>query len=823
MRHIIAPELLGTNPQGLSTAEAAARFDRFGANDILPPVRSGFWPLLVASLSDPMLWFLLVSSGLFALVGERAEAIALLAAIVPLFGMDAFLHGRTQTSTAALASRLADTADVVRDGRLTSLNSRELVPGDRVVVKAGAWVPADGVLWSGDGIQIDESALTGESFPVRKHALPRILSQGDTVDDRHWLAAGTRLLTGEATLLVVGTGAATLYGELARSASVPTQAATPLQQAIRHLTGRLLVAAAGLCVLLAAVRLWQGFGLVDALLAAITLAVAALPEEFPLVFAAFLGVGVYRLARRHALVRRAVAVENIGRITCIFTDKTGTLTEGRLHLAHLVPAEGVDAARLLHCAAGASGTDLGDPVDAAIAARAGTVAATVMFPFSETRRRQVGLVDGADGRRAVMKGAPETVMACCALEAEYAAAWRARLSALAADGHKVLACAERRVEADASVEPDDGYTFLGLLAFEDPLREGVTEAVAAARRLGIRVIMLTGDHAGTAVAIAAELGLGGGSPSVREGDAVVADDAPLPDVIARCLPSQKLALVQRLQAQGELVAVTGDGINDVPALRAADVGIAMGERGTRAARDAGAIVLLDDNFSTLVGAIAEGRQLFANLRSSFAFLLVVHVPLVLTAALLPLAGQPLPYLPMVIVLLELAIHPLALLAFQQASADAGGTPLQRGIRVFDRPYLACLLFGSLLATMVVSAGWFMSAGDSVGHARAMAAGLLIALAVGSAAGLSGLKGALARRVIAVVAVGGFGVLLSAPGAALLEVSALDVYALAPLAAMLLGAAGLGAAMRQSGSLRPTRPATTAGLDGGKLGGGGEAR
>lgn len=796
MRHALPPELRDDDPQGLSTTEAAARLERFGANDILPPVRSGLWRLVVASLGDPMLWFLLVSAGLFALVGERTEAIVLLAAIVPLFGMDAFLHGRTQTSTAALASRLAESAMVIRDGEVRSLDSRALVPGDLVIVRAGDWVPADGVLWAGEGIQIDESALTGESFPVRKESLPEGDRPALAVDDRHWLSAGTRVLTGEARLRVAGTGAATLYGELARSAAAVAQAATPLQQAIRRLTGLLLAVAAGLCVLLAAVRLWQGFGLVDALLAAITLAVAALPEEFPLVFAAFLGVGVVRLARRHALVRRAVAVENIGRITCIGTDKTGTLTEGRLRLVHPLPADGVEPARLLRAAAGASGPDYGDPVDVAIRERAGTVTAAVMFPFTEARRRQVGLIDDADARRAMMKGAPETVMACCAMDADDAAHWRDRLSALAAEGHKVLACAERVVEADARDEPGTGYTFLGLLAFEDPLRDGVAEAVAAARGLGVRVIMLTGDHAATAVAIATELGLGDGRPSVREGDAVMADDAPLPDVIARCLPAQKLALVQRLQAQGELVAVTGDGINDVPALRAADVGIAMGERGTRAARDAGAIVLLDDNFATLVGAIAEGRQLFANLRSSFAFLLAVHIPLVLTAALLPLAGQPLPYLPVVVVLLELIIHPLALLAFQQAGTAAAAAPVPRGSHVFTRAQTAWLLAGSLLATLAVSAGWLLRIDSSVEAARGMVAGLLIALAAGVAAGLSGLRGGLARRVIALVAAGGFGLLLWPPGAALLEVAPLEGSAIAPVVAMLLAAAALGVAMRR---------------------------
>ena len=795
MQHAVDPALIASATEGLSTAEAAARQARHGPNDILPPMRSGVWRLIVASLADPMLWFLIVSAALFAMVGERTEAVVLLVAIVPLFGMDAFLHGRTQNSTAALAARLADTADVVRDGTRSSIDSRELVPGDRVIVGGGQWIPADGVLTGGEGVQIDESALTGESLPVRKHPVPRAPAALRAVDDLHWLSAGTRVLTGEVTLLVAATGAQTLYGELARAAQSVAQSTTPLQQAIRRLTAVLLAVAAGLCVLLALVRLWQGFGFIDALLAAITLAVAALPEEFPLVFTAFLGVGVYRLARQRALVRRAVAVENIGRVTCICTDKTGTLTEGRVQLSHVVPADDADRAHVLRAAAGASGPDSGDPVDLAIGALAGNVAAAATFPFTEARRRQVGLVDTSAGRLAVMKGAPETVLARCTLDADAATSWRDRLATLAAGGHKVLGCAERRVEPGSTVEPEDGYTFLGLLAFEDPLRPGVVDAIAAARAQGIRVIMLTGDHPATAGAIASELGLGDGHPSVREGDAVAADDAPLPDVVARCLPTLKLALVQRLQAQGEIVAVTGDGINDVPALRAADVGIAMGERGTRAARDAAAIVLLDDDFATLVRALAEGRQLFANLRASFAFLLVVHIPLVLTAAGLPLMGQPLPYLPMVIVLLELAIHPLALLAFQQSADAASAMPAPRGTRIFERREVALLGGGGLVATLAVAGAWFAHVDDGTGAARAMVAALLLALAAGSAAGLSGLRGALARRVVAAVLVGGLGMLAWPPAAALLDATPLAAGAVPWLLAMLVAGGAIGAALR----------------------------
>ncbi|NZA27115.1 cation-transporting P-type ATPase [Luteimonas sp. SJ-92] len=767
LRQIPRESLEGSDPgAGLRSGQVAERRRRFGGNDVAEAAPRRWWTVAAASARDPMLWFLLVVSALFLALGDVAEAVVLLAAIVPLLGMDAWLHRRTQVSTEGLASRLAATARVLRDGAWQLLPARDLVPGDVVEVAAGGWVPADGLLLSGGDPQFDESSLTGESFPVRKRALDVSGALPVDADASHWAHAGTRLLSGTARLWIVHTGARTQYGEIVRLARASRQARTPLQQSVARLVRWILIAALLFCLLLAAVRLLQGHGPLDALISALVLAVAALPEEFPVVFTLFLGVGVYRLAQRQALVRRAVAVENIGRVTAICSDKTGTLTEGRLRLAEAVPTEGLDGPALLALAASVVDAAGHDPLDQALCAASPSAACggerLATFPFTEARRRETALFRGSDGLVAVVKGAPETVLAMCAPDSPTQACWRERLDALAARGYKVIACARRALPTghDPEREPDSGYALAGLLAFGDPVREGVRESVQACLAAGIRVIMVTGDHPLTAGAIARDIGLGGGTPSVLGlgdpgGDPVDTDALAGADVIARAAPAQKLQLVQALQARGHIVAVTGDGVNDVPALQAADIGIAMGERGTRSAREAAAIVLLDDNFRTLVAAIAEGRQLFANLQRGFAYLLLVHLPLVLSAALVPLAGFPLLYLPIHIVWLELIIHPTSMLAFQRRSeAQLRGQPVARGpVRFFSARAWRALLLAGAAATGAVLAGHGLGGiagdvADPAAGARSLALAVLILCSVVFLAVLTGLRGRMPRLVAA---------------------------------------------------------------------------
>lgn len=761
-----------TGAGGLDSAQAEAQRRRFGRNDIAEAETRRWRDLLRDTARDPMIWFLAGTAALYGALGELVEAGTLLVAVLPLIGMDALLHWRTQASTEGLRSHLATAATVWRDGALAAIAVGDVVPGDLAVVEAGAAFPADGIIVGGRELQVEESALTGESYPVRKHALAAIPANDPEVaiDAAHWGLAGTRLLTGQASLRVAFTGGETLYGEIVRSARGAHER-TPLQAAIAHLVTVLLAAAAVVCVVLGIVRVRQGYGWVDAVVSALTLAIAALPEEFPVVFTFYLGVGVYRLARRQALVRRAVSVENIGRISCICSDKTGTITEGRLQLTHLVPAEGIGEDRLLALAAVASQPRGHDPLDLAIrqaaAARAPAPAVEEIerIPFTEGTRRETAIVRGTGAQAgavfAASKGAAEVILDMARLDAAQREDWTARAAALAGEGHKVIACAWQGLD-DAgwtSGAPQHGYQMAGLLAFEDPVRVGVAEAIARCRQAGIHTIMVTGDHPLTARAVADQIGLGGGAPRVitatqMEQHLAAGADAELDavDVIARAVPSQKLGLVRALQRRGEIVAVTGDGVNDVPALQAADVGIAMGERGTRSAREVAAIVLLDDNFRTIVRAIAEGRQLFLNLQRSFAYLVMIHIPLVITAALIPLAGYPVLYRPIHIVWLELIIHPTAMLVFQDLPAADRLAPLgrRRAARFFSNAdWLRIALVGAMLTAMV-SAGYARSlgAGGDVAHARAMALALLTTASAGITAALSRLRTRSARGVTA---------------------------------------------------------------------------
>lgn len=745
---------LGDLETGLTGAQADERRREFGLNAILEGPPAGWGDVLRDTLRDPMVWFLVGTSLLFLWLGELAEAVVLAIALLPIAGMDAWLHRRTQASTEGLSGRLASHAQVVRDGALMQIAALDLVPGDLAVVSAGSAMPADGLIVAADNVQIDESALTGEAMPVRKSAfdLPRTARDEIAVDGENWALAGTRLLTGEARIRIVFTGADTLYGQIVRSARASGNERTPLQIAIAALVRVLVAAAIALCVVLAIIRFYQGYGIVDAVLSAVTLAVAALPEEFPVVFTFFLGVGVYRLARRQALVRRAVVVENIGRVTCICTDKTGTLTEGRLSLDEVLAAPGVERDDLLQIAAAAARIESGDPLDMLLAeaARPAEGKRVAVFPFTEDRRRETAiLAEPAGTFLAAVKGAPETVLPMTNLSPIDRQRWIDTTRDLAATGHKIIACARQRFTSQPAGEPETGLEFAGLLAFADPVRDGVAEAVARAQAAGIRVIMVTGDHPATAIAIARELGIGGDDPLVVEGAdlAAMLDGRNGPvrdvDVIARAIPAQKLDLVQALQRTGEIVAVTGDGVNDVPALKGADIGIAMGERGTRTAREVASIVLIDDNFQTIVRAIAEGRQLFLNLRLSFAFLLMVHAPLVATAALVPLLGYPLLYLPAHVVWLELIIHPTALLVFQQAAASSDLEVLARRtrLRFFDnREWLVIgLVSGFAAALVMVGYVYSLGAEYDVDHARAMAMAALIFASATITATLSGLS------------------------------------------------------------------------------------
>lgn len=713
---------------GLSALEVATQRSRYGFNDIVEVPGHPWGELLLNTIKDPMIWFLIGIGTLFWLLGERGDAITLYVAVLPLVLMDAFLHWRTEASTVSLKNQLSSHVKVIRDENEVEINSRDLVPGDLVVLSPGIQLPADGLFDTAENIQVDESALTGESLPIVKKTAainPFLLSAKPQVNvtAENLGYAGTRVLTGHGFLRVLFTGVQTSYGEIVQSVARMPHEPTPLQKSIRQLVQVLIFAAFAFCFFLAGVRIYQGHGWFDALISAATLGVAAMPEEFPLAFTFFLGVGVYRLAKKRALVRQAVSVENIGRITTICTDKTGTITAGNLNLIHIESQQGISNDHLLRAAMVASSSQ-SDPIDVVIRETAEqkkleTFDRLKTQPFTEDRKRESAFIKMTSEKVLVcMKGAPEKVLMMSHLTESEKQDWRKRVSAWAHRGCKVIACAQAEVSTEAQAEPESGYNFLGLLVFADPIRPEVINAMAYCRKTQIKVLMITGDHPETAAAIAREAGLTAHSLNVvsAEDESQKFEETWLnknPDflkslhVVARCTPMQKLKIVTALKQAGEIVAVTGDGVNDVPALKAADVGIAMGERGTRSAKEVSSIILSDDNFNTIVNAIREGRQLFKNLTKSFEYLLLMHIPLVTVGAIIPLAGYPLVFLPIHIVWLELIIHPTALLSFQTAASDHQALPKTKGLFFSKGELMFLLLLGLVLAVVM---GWsFLSA------------------------------------------------------------------------------------------------------------------
>ncbi len=675
-----------TTAPGLTSREARVRLTRFGPNHIVPEQKQS--PLirwLLRPLADPMVVLLLVAGGTYLALGDRFDAIVILVAVVPIVLVSLILETRAERALERLRQLTAPTALVWRDGQRTRIPTELIVPGDLVVIQEGDVIPADGVLVESGQVIVDESALTGESQPVEKDLGPSL--------EQRQVWAGTTVLAGRATFEVTATGLRTRYGQVGSLVAGIRLRETPLQRRIRRLILRFAVGALAFCVAVAGIELGAGRGWSAAIIAGVSLAIAAIPEEFPMVYTLYLTLGAWRLSREHALVRRLASVETLGATTVICTDKTGTLTMGRVEVVALGTDVGITRSNdalgpadlaLIEAAVLACEPAPFDPLDQAILRFAASRGIGVErlhrgkplhdYAFDPVLKymSHVWQLDGLTLIAA--KGATEGI-----LHRSSASNSRRRMALeanqmLATEGLRVVAVAGASMPAptgDRALD-ESHLRFLGLIAFSDPLRPGVADALRACRSAGIRVIMVTGDHPVTAHAVAEGIGLPHRDEEpVVTGDALdLADEESLNDLVrrtnifARIRPEQKHRLVKVLRAQGEVVAMTGDGINDAPALREADIGIAMGQRGTEVARESGDLVLLDDNFATIVTAVRDGRRIFENLRRAFAYLVAFHIPLLLAALIVPLIGAPLLLLPVVLIWLELVVHPTASLVFE---------------------------------------------------------------------------------------------------------------------------------------------------------------
>jgi Ca2+-transporting ATPase len=683
---VIASPIATEGPTGLTSEEARLLLARHGPNRLVPEKRrSPLVASLLGAITDPMVLLLAAAGLTYVLLRHMVDAAVTLVAVAPIVSIDLLLEARAERALEGLKRMTAPTAAVLRDGERKVVSAEQVVPTDVVFLQEGDIVPADGTFVEGSNVMVDESALTGESQPVVKDAA----GTGDQLE----AYAGTTVLSGRGLMRVTATGTDTRYGRIGTLVAGISQTSTPLQRLIGRLVRKLALVALVFCTAVLAIELARGDGWGHGIIAGVSLGIAAVPEEFPMVFALYLALGAWRLARGRALIRRLAGVETLGSTTVICTDKTGTLTLGRQEIAGLVTDEGFlkfgdrlpePARTLLTSTVLASEPDPFDPLERAIVRYAESEGVDVAalhgrrllhdYPFDPLHKYISHVWSTGHGYRIFAKGAIEGILAQSVCEPETARAALEANRQLAGRGMRVLAVAAGELAEPTGDRAADesALRYLGLVAFTDPIRPGVVEALRECREAGVRVIMITGDHPETAHAVAHELDL----PHDEEAeiptgdlldeadDETVAAHVRTANLFARTRPENKHRLIRALKAQGEVVAMTGDGINDAPALREADIGVAMGQRGTEVAREAATMVLLDDNFATIVGAVRDGRRIFENLRRAFSYLIAFHVPLLLGALLAPLVGAPLLFLPIHLVLLELILHPTISLVFE---------------------------------------------------------------------------------------------------------------------------------------------------------------
>ena len=763
---------------GLSSAEARRRLMHDGPNELPAARRRGALGLLRDVVLEPMFLLLVACGAIYLALGDPHEASMLLGFVLVVIAITYVQKRRSERSLEALRDMSSPRALVLRDGEATRIAGRDVVAGDVVLLVEGDRVPADLRLLEASNLSIDESLLTGESAPVLKQVDRSVT--GAATDPRSQAFSGTLVTQGTGRGLVQATGEHSALGRIGASLQAITTENTPVQRE----TGRIVtwVAAVGLTVAAALALAWgltRGDWL-NGLLAGLTLAMAILPEELPVVLTIFLGLGAWRLAREKVLTRSMPAVELLGATTVLCVDKTGTLTMNRMAVHRfwvdgavheLDPVDTPDLPEAFHAtleyAVLASHRRAFDPMEAAIAEAgqrqlAGTehlhadwtvVDDYALSPDMLAMSRVWQSPDRQD-RLVAAKGAPEAIVDLCHLDRPQHDRIARQVSEMASAGLRVLAVARAVFPSGAlpAGQHDFDFEFVGLVALEDPVRPDVPAAIAECRAAGIRVVMITGDHPQTALSIARQAGLAAHGECMTGPQLDALDDAalsarlPHTDVFCRIPPEQKLRLVQAFRARGEVVAMTGDGVNDAPALKAAHIGVAMGARGTDVAREAASLVLLNDDFASLVTAVRYGRRVFSNLRKAIAFVLAVHVPIVGLSIVPVLLGWPMVLMPVHILFLQLIIDPACSIVFEAEplEADAMQNPPRRpDARLFDgQVLLRGLAQGVGLFGLVLLAYLYAR---SVSGSDEMARALAFAVLVVSNLGLIHVSRTWARR------------------------------------------------------------------------------
>ncbi len=745
---------------GLSGQEAARRLRESGFNELPSSKPKSLLRIAGDLLREPMLLLLVSCSGIYFLLGDVREALVLAVFVNLVIGIEIYQQQKTERALEALRDLSSPRALVIRDGRRQRIAGRDVVPGDILVLAEGDRVPADAALFSATNLSVDESLLTGESVPVRKQAAPEETAMDSPGgDDLPFVYSGTLMVQGTGMARVLATGLGTELGKIGKTLQATKSEPSLVQRDTRRVVRVMATVGLGLCVLLAVIYGIARGDWLRGFLAALTMAMAVLPEELPVVLTVFMALGAWRMSRVHVLTRNTPSIEMLGAATVLCVDKTGTLTRNQMAVTRLLAGGDlldVSAAvtpaglpeqwhALLEFAVLSTQVEAHDPMDRAIRDLGErTLTGTEHLHRDWSLVRQYPLArhllaisqvwrspDGADYIIAA-KGAPEAIADLCHLPKGEVNTVLAAATKLASDGLRVLGVAKSHFSSLnlPGDQHDFTFEFLGLLALADPLRPTAADAVRECREAGIRVVMITGDYAETARSIARQAGLDESAGTITGPELSAMDPATLRgrireiSIFARAVPEQKLRLVEALKANGEIVAMTGDGVNDAPALEAAHIGIAMGLRGTDVAREAADLVLLDDDFSSIVKAVRMGRRIFDNLKNAMAYILAIHVPIAGLSFLPVLLGWPLILGPVHIAFLELIIDPSCSIVFEAEEEDAGimrRRPRSSTESLFQRRFigLSVLQGAGMLAISLAIFAVALSRGQGEADARAL--------------------------------------------------------------------------------------------------------
>lgn len=746
-------EARATDPTtGLTSAQAAQRLAKYGINRLVEPRQVTFWSVLSEEVREPLILLLLAVAVVYSLVGKLEDVIAIVLVVAAVVAVEVYTEYRAKNAVLALKHYAPPSAPLLRDGKVTLVQTEKIVPGDILILSTGERIAADARLLEAYGLAADEAHLTGESVAAEKRA-----TGGD--EDEGVVHAGSVVARGRGIALVTATGMNTAVGRLLGRMVEAKEPKTPLQLSMKELAGQLLWASLALSALVVVIGLLWSRPWQQMVLTGLTVAFATIPEELPILITIVLGIGAYNLAKQSALVKKLYAAETMGSVTVVATDKTGTLTLGRLGVAAYTTPAGQPTTdpgvqhQLIEI--GVRASDVPVPRAANLAELPGDqiqiafyLAAAVYGDDPALMRiaaEQVVAEFGFDGERGMLSrlyatqagamlyvtGAPEAVVAHSTLDAAAQAAVARATAELAGEGLRVVGLATRCLAVvpaqPARDELEQNLEFAGLVGLLDQPRPEAAAAISELEVAGVRTIMVTGDHPRTAANIAAQVGISGeiitGAELTSMTDVGLAAAIKRAGVFARTSPDQKLRIVEALQRGGEVVAVTGDGVNDAPALQAARVGVAMGKRGTDLAREAAAVVLLDDNFATLVLAVAEGRRLFANLSKAIAFYLACKLALIVLVAVPTLFGAAAPFQPIQIVVMELFMDLAASSGFvaERAEADLMRRPPRPPDQPFLRPLLPWIGMGAAALVLAVGLPFVLTlVGTDTNHAQTVA-------------------------------------------------------------------------------------------------------